>query len=491
MTESNKTSFSDIKEELKNSEYDRTFTHWTAEEDEKLIALHIQSKLSNLEIAQKHRRTVGSIKARLKLHGYPDKSPTDFAKQFENYLRHKINPITGEVLADDSAWLHPKIISDLEFYTQTVGKEEKKQVFGTSSSEPEIHEKERFVFHELFEQIEIFLPNITVRDAELLKFLYSNSQKKVTLQQTADQFQISRERVRQIRDRALKKLKLSLRHKKYLVRYDKARNVNTLSKRDALEYLNNVLDIFHSGPDLNLIEDATEAENEKINDTQNVGKAWTEEEVETLVSMWNAQRSIAEIATKLGRLNGGVRSRLRKLGLFNAVTEPLEPPPQSQGQERVWENDLDTASKQKIENEIEGMDIFRIEQKSSFTPYSEKNKISRSSFTDDEIYERRIKNYNSGRLINYFFPITLEEVLEMKKRFKEGKTIEELENYFQRSHKSILASLENEGFVVPAASEDEIRLIIKLFQEGQSIETISKNFDRTTRGIGLIVEQNR
>ena len=109
MEKADKYPYQKIKEELKNSEYDRTFSHWTAEEDEALISRHTQLQLSNLEIAKHHRRTLGSIKARLKLHGYPDKSPGDFVDQFANYLRNGINPITGEILSEDSAWLHPKI----------------------------------------------------------------------------------------------------------------------------------------------------------------------------------------------------------------------------------------------------------------------------------------------------------------------------------------------------------------------------------------------
>ena len=303
MERKNSNSFFKIKEELKNSEFNRTFSHWTAEEDEELISLHTQMRLSNLEIAKRHRRTVGSIKARLKLHGYPDKNPGDFAIQFANYLKHGINPITGEVLSEDSAWLHPKIISDLDDYNQKSENSVRKNEKIPDMIETILHERERTVFQSLFNQIEIFLPNITVRDARLLKYLYSNVDRKITLQETADQFQISRERVRQIRDKALRKLNQSIRLKRYL--QNSASSSGYLTKQDALKYLDGILETLHTG-------NSEESGNPKIknnhrnsNPSLNVGKTWTEDEEAKLISMWKSGHSFEEIANQLRRLRGG------------------------------------------------------------------------------------------------------------------------------------------------------------------------------------------
>lgn len=487
MERENSNSFFKIKEELKNSEFDRTFSHWTAEEDEELISLHTKMRMSNLEIAKRHRRTVGSIKARLKLHGYPDKNPSDFAIQFANYLKHGINPITGEVLSEDSAWLHPKIISDLDDYNQ-----KSRDFAGANEKIPDtietiLHERERTVFQSLFNQIEIFLPNITVRDAQLLKYLYSNVDRKITLQETADQFQISRERVRQIRDKALRKLNQSIRLKRYL-----QKNVSSsgyLNKQDALKYLNSILETLHSGNAEEYENPKTKNNHSNANPSLNVGKTWTEDEEAKLISKWKSGQSLEEIATQLGRLRGGIRSRLKRLGMLEEQTEHQELSKTSA--QETLSNDQITLTRSEeeiIHLEIERKKFFRIENFNTFTPYSKKNKVTRDVFTNEEIKNRRIKNSHENRLLNYFFPITWEEVKEMKAKFEEGLVASDLENYFQRSCKSIFATLENEGFIVPAADEHEISLILSLYNSGQSLEILSKKFDRSSRSIELIIQ---
>jgi hypothetical protein len=317
MEKADKYPYQRIKEELKNSEYDRTFTHWTAEEDEVLISRHTRLQLSNLEIAKHHRRTLGSIKARLKLYGYPDKSPRDFAGQFANYLRNRINPITGEILSDDSAWLHPKIISDLDEYINYPKNRSPRNAKTPRDMGTELCQKERFLFQEIFKQIEKFLPKITARDAALLRYLYSDSDSKITLQETAYKFHISRERVRQVRDKALKKLKLSMRSKKFLASENKKQTEQALTKRDALIYLNDILDSLQNRKSGSSDETTQILNEKKIRTSSNVGKAWTKQDEETLIFMWKEEKSFEEISDALGRLNGGIKSRLRKLGYLD------------------------------------------------------------------------------------------------------------------------------------------------------------------------------
>lgn len=317
MEKADKYPYQKIKEELKNSEYDRTFSHWTAEEDEALISRHTQLQLSNLEIAKHHRRTLGSIKARLKLHGYPDKSPGDFVDQFANYLRNGINPITGEILSEDSAWLHPKIVSDLDEYINHSKNRSPRNSKTPQDIGTELYQKERSVFQEIFNQIEKFLPKITERDAALLRYLYSDSDRKITLQETADQFQISRERVRQVRDKALKKLKMSIRRKNFLAFENTKQTMQVLTKRDALIYLNDVLDKLQNGRSESSDEITQILNERRISTSSKVGLAWTKQDEETLVFMWEEGKSLEEISDALGRLNGGIKSRLRKLGYFD------------------------------------------------------------------------------------------------------------------------------------------------------------------------------
>ena len=181
-------------------------------------------------------------------------------------------------------------------------------------------EPERAVFQELFQQIEIFLPDITVRDAKLLRYLYSETNNRITLQQTANQFQISRERVRQIRDRALQRLRLALKSQCYFALSHISPEHKNLSTRTAALYLNDVLNIFggrhetRPPPTLPPALHHTFEENAKNNLSPNVGKAWSKRDEEKLISLWKGQKTIDDIATELGRRNRGIEGRLRKLG---------------------------------------------------------------------------------------------------------------------------------------------------------------------------------
>ena len=68
MEDPHKPSFLEVREHLKTSEYDRSYLYWSADEDQYLLRLHQEKRLSNLEIAKILRRTLGSIKAIRKIH---------------------------------------------------------------------------------------------------------------------------------------------------------------------------------------------------------------------------------------------------------------------------------------------------------------------------------------------------------------------------------------------------------------------------------------
>jgi len=353
-----KSSYSKIKDQLKNSELDRTYSLWNVGEDEELLRLYTNEKLTNLEISKKLRRTLGSINSRLKLHGHPNKNVSDFSTQFIDYIKDGINPITGEILGEDSAWRHPKILEDLQTYIgiPKIINSQKNKYTGTEING--LIDKERLIFAELMIQVKKFLPKVSDRDSQLLTHYYNQSGQKKTLQDTALHFGISRERVRQIRDKSLRKIRWAIKNRNFI--YSKATSVKSinLDKKNSLLYLNDILDI--------------------------------------IVSKDN----------------------------FSKPSQNLT----------------------QIKNNLPKHDFFKIENFDTFTPFSNSNQISRDQFTDEEITKQRQLNLQSGRLLNSRFPITWEEVEKMREFFELGHNANQLEKYFQRSHKSIYSSLEKANY---------------------------------------------
>lgn len=378
MNENNRPSLSEIKEKFKSSEFDRTFSFWSLNEDEELLRLYLQEKLPNIEISKKLRRSLGSIRARLKLHGYPNKNIINFGTQFANYIKEGINPITGELLSQDSAWLHPKILEDLESYIGVTKLHENKVSKDTSLETNNLIDKERSIFAELMINIKKFLPKISERDAQLLEFHYDKLSKKKTLQETAEKFELSRERVRQIRDKSLRKLSFAIKTRQFTFVKNSPQNLELTFRKNALNYLNEVLNLFNNNDNKSGLNVENNEKKSKIN------------------------------------LDG----------------------------------------EDEIINEINKLNFFRIETKESYTPYSTKNKISRAAFPDEEINKRRKNNYKEKKFLNYFFPITWEEVDEMKAKYIQGFSSKQLEDYFQRSHKSIYYCLEKEGLVDPTSKKN-------------------------------------
>jgi len=71
-----------------------------------------------------------------------------------------------------------------------------------------------------------------------------------------------------------------------------------------------------------------------------------------------------------------------------------------------------------------------------------------------DILKRREINRQSNKLLNYQFPIVEEEIELIKKMADFGKTIEELESFFQRSRKSIKSILDKNSIHIKNNLED-------------------------------------
>lgn len=339
-----------LREKLRNSEFDRTYSLWTVEEDEELLRLHNDHKLTRLEIAQKLRRTLGSINARLKLHTPSSDSGRKLATQLGACISLGANPITGEVLKEGSIWTHPEILADLKNHMEPRANESVRE--GSPQGDSACHatalsEAECRVFRALIGNIESFCPRMSDRDVRLIKFHYGSLPDRKTLAQTGAQFNISRERVRQIRDKSLRKLNAALRH------------------------------------------------------PQRIANALADFSVE--------QRQTEGVRTK--------NNQLPSLTAEPKIAGVAGSKPQ----------------------------FFQIERCGSFTPFAEKNQIAREDFSDDLIQTLRDENARTGRLLNHGFPITWEEVHEIKHLYFLGSGLEELERHFQRSRKSIDYVLEKVG----------------------------------------------
>ena len=77
----------------------------------------LETDMSEEEIATVLKRTVGSIrsrKAKLQTESLPN--PQEVIKRFSKAIFEGVNPLTGEILDKNSAWLHPAILQDLKDY---------------------------------------------------------------------------------------------------------------------------------------------------------------------------------------------------------------------------------------------------------------------------------------------------------------------------------------------------------------------------------------
>ena len=163
-------------------------------------------------------------------------------KTFLQAIMEGINPETGEVLSEDSAWRHPKIIEDISTYIDygsIVEKVEKKEHNAKGSK---ISAHEFTIFCEAMQKVEQILPQLSERNVDLIRFYYDPKQtERRTLQETANKFGLSRERVRQIKEKTLRKVRFHLKKTKFSPPTKTILGDERFSKRIANEYLNDLL----------------------------------------------------------------------------------------------------------------------------------------------------------------------------------------------------------------------------------------------------------
>jgi hypothetical protein len=239
-----KQNYASLKDKISNSEYDRTFSFWSLDEDRALLRFYKQDGLNKLEIAKKLRRTLGSINARLKLHQNvePDEKSPDV--DFIKYIREGINPITGEELSDDSAWRHPSILDDISTFMHVSNSKQDFSKHHSEVDEAELDGIEWKILANLCQQADKFLPNESQRNIEIIQSLYQpNPIKKHTVRSLGANLGISGERVQEIKNKVLRKLLNSLVKKEVWV-VDKGSTLkNKFSNDDALLYVAGVLDV--------------------------------------------------------------------------------------------------------------------------------------------------------------------------------------------------------------------------------------------------------
>ena len=169
------------------------------------------------------------------------------------------------------------------------------------------------------------------------------------------------------------------------------------------------------------------------NNRYNSYQPWTEKEDKELIDL-SKSLSVSELADHFKRIKGGIRSRLLKFSLNPQVREKKLIPNNSESNLK--------ANFFKIEeyNNIN----FRLSKKynKKYKSYDDLKII----FSDkDEILKRRNENKRKKRLLNSHFPVTEEEIKCLIRLNNEGKTLNQLEDYFQRSRRSLESMLKKEG----------------------------------------------
>lgn len=375
-----------IRQRIKDSEYDRTYSIWSADEDEALLNLFVGDKLSLLEIAKKLRRTLGSIRARLRLHGLLAEKGRGFGSQFAEYIREGVNPITGEHLSEDSAWRHPKILADLRKY---VGKAQepppKKGKKPKSANASTIKDREWLVISALIQNLEQYVPGVNKRDAKIMRRLYDRSGTPPTLEEVGRLFDISRERVRQIREKYLKRLRVGV-------------------LRGEFRHPHKVK---HSG---------------------------LEEQHSSAISGKQRDRNIKDMAS----------SYMNSVLLTISAKESwaIKTPKSTALENQVRVTPASTTATTERNSSLGKEEFFRIEHLDSYTPFKNKTKASTVTLNKEKLLKRREENLRAGRLINQGNQVTWEEVYEIKNLYYRGFDLQSLESYFQRSSKSIELILE-------------------------------------------------
>lgn len=141
----------------------------------------------------------------------------------------------------------------------------------------------------------------------------------------------------------------------------------------------------------------------------NTLKKWTDEEDKQLVTM-SENMTIDELCYHFKRLKGEIKSRLKNI--TNGTVE---------------------ISNDNLDNDHKLDEYFKIEKENPKYLNLFTNLLGKPF----DIEKTRESNIKHGRFINYGFPIKDEEVEKIFKLGKSGYSLSQLENYFQRSRKTI------------------------------------------------------
>ena len=89
-----------------------SYEPWTDKEDKELRDL--SKTLSIPELANHFKRIEGGIIARIFKITFDENKNESKSDIFLDAILNGANPITGEILEEDSVWKHPKIINDIQ-----------------------------------------------------------------------------------------------------------------------------------------------------------------------------------------------------------------------------------------------------------------------------------------------------------------------------------------------------------------------------------------
>lgn len=148
-----------------------------------------------------------------------------------------------------------------------------------------------------------------------------------------------------------------------------------------------------------------------------------------------------------------------------------------------------------IQKIIDGKQKVFKEQKEypdSFFKIEEVNKDFKIRYKKFDIKKKRIENRENGNFLNFQFPITNEEIEEIKRQ--KDKDIDELENYFQRGGSTINHILDGKITKKINEKEDDFKNVEKNNPENLSITNDSRleiNIDDTKLLKNNIPENNQ
>ena len=136
--------------------------------------------------------------------------------------------------------------------------------------------------------------------------------------------------------------------------------------------------------------------------------------------------------------------------LLNASEEENESPLEIKKENKNSNEEVDiTQEILKRKKIYESKNFFHLENQKSISVKSERW-LKYNDFDNfvSNIKEKRSDNTEKGYFINHGFPVTLEEEQMILKMFKENSSIDILEQFFQRSRKTISLILNSNGYKI-------------------------------------------